>query len=342
MWIHYQGKQYAVQDFIDTFDDVEPLDETVAFLLSWPLGPFPLQTSGSTGPGRTFVAIREQILASVANTADAFDLQAGMTVLMPFHPRFVASKMIFARAMALGLNVVVIDPVSNPLQNHAALPPIDFASLVPYQMTTILQENPEVFQKIPVVLLGGAPLPPRLEQQCQHVDAQVFHGFGMTETLSHVAVREVNGPNTSDTYTTVGENKVRVNDNGCLEVMGAVTQQRWLTTTDLVDAIDSHHFRWVGRSDWVINSGGIKISPEAVERVLYQQEVLQNRNLVVCGKKHPTLGEELVVVIEGDPTDAIQFDELSRYEQPRDTIFMPNLPRTSSGKIDRLQIQKIL
>ncbi|MGB3618070.1 MAG: hypothetical protein WBA12_08120, partial [Catalinimonas sp.] len=174
------------------------------------------------------------------------------------------------------------------------------------------------------------------------VRAALHHTYGMTETASHVALRRLNGPERSDYFTALPGIELRQDHRGCLLIRGAVTNQQLITTNDRVELLDAQRFRWLGRADWTINSGGVKVQPEEVERAVGRW--LAGRGLArryfAAGLAHPQLGEEVTLVVEG--TDALPgelLDELRvalpRHHAPRRVQYVAEFKTTVTGKLDR-------
>jgi O-succinylbenzoic acid--CoA ligase len=214
-----------------------------------------------------------------------------------------------------------------------------------------------------VVLIGGAPVSLALEEQLQRVQAPLYHTYGMTETVSHIALRRLNGLQRSDRFVPFKEVHLDVDARGCLTITSELTRGETLYTNDLVEFHTDGSLRWLGRIDNVINSGGVKIHMEQVERVLeayllhYQGGVYAERRFFVGSLPHPRLGHAVVAVIEGEPcgdgsTAAPAFatalrtalqPALTPYEIPRQVFFVAQFLETRTGKIDRsANIQRLV
>jgi O-succinylbenzoic acid--CoA ligase len=205
------------------------------------------------------------------------------------------------------------------------------------------------------VLIGGAPVSLALEEQLQRVQAPLYHTYGMTETVSHIALRRLNGPQRSDRFVPFAEVRLDVDARGCLTITSVLTRGETLSTNDLVEFHTDGSLRWLGRIDNVINSGGVKIHIEQVERALeayllhYQGGVYAERRFCVGPFPHLRLGQVVVALIEGEPcgsdaTTASAFTTalrtalqpaLTPYEIPRQVFFVPQFLETRTGKIDR-------
>lgn len=302
----------------------------------------PLRTSGSTGKPRLLHAAKEAMAASAAATCRAFDLQPGSTALLCLPLRYIAGQMMVVRALTGGLDLIVTEPGSTPLgtleQN------IDFAPMVPMQvLTTLAQPGGKAsLARVRTLLLGGGFVDAALEQQLQELPTRVYTSYGMTETLSHIALRATNGPERSELYTPLPGVSVSLSTAGALQISVPYLGINTLTTNDLAEIAPDGRFRILGRADAVINSGGIKIQAEDIERELHARTGLQ---LLALPHPHPVLGQCVALLWEG-PAEAESAlrqacAALPRYHQPH-TLFHTAIPRTESGKIARAEAAKLL
>jgi len=221
---------------------------------------------------------------------------------------------------------------------------------VPMQMQEMLLFSPEsiaFFNHMKAILVGGAAVNFSLLQQIQQLDVPVYHTYGMTETASHVALRRLNGPEASANFNTLPGVKIDVDERGCLTITSEQTNHEEIVTNDLVRLIDAETFEWLGRVDFVINSGGVKIQAEKVENLLEAAlaQLGLTFNSFIAALPDEKLGEKVVAVLESKPLDQIQETQLkgklqallSRYEVPKSFLYLPEFKRTPSGKLDRQQ-----
>jgi O-succinylbenzoic acid--CoA ligase len=249
--------------------------------------------------------------------------------------------------------------VSRPLAQVAPSSRFAFTAMVPLQLQETLHGAPHelaMLDGMKGILIGGAPLSRILEDQLQRVKAPLYHTYGMTETVSHVALKRLNGPQRSDRFVPFDGVRLEQDERGCLTITSALTRGETLHTNDLVELYDNGTFRWLGRLDNVINSGGIKVQVEKVETAIetwlarYQAGLYAARRFFVGALSDPRLGQTVVAVIEGEPfgggptmspemttvlRQALQL-ALTAYEIPRQWHFVPRLLETPTGKIDRL------
>jgi O-succinylbenzoic acid--CoA ligase len=200
-----------------------------------------------------------------------------------------------------------------------------------------------IADRMRAILIGGAAVSAPLLRDLQTLHAAVYNTYGMTETVSHIALRRLNGPHASAYFVPFDDVKLALDERGCLTIRSILTRGVTIATNDRVELLADGRFRWLGRVDNVINSGGVKVQAEQVEAALHA--ILgEHRRLVVGGVPDSVLGERIVAIIEGDErVDSAETDlrqrlhqsNLHRYEIPRQIIFMQQLPETTTGKIDR-------
>ncbi len=345
---------------------------------------FVLHTSGSTGPPKPITLTRAQMQASATLTGQTFGLTPGDRALVCLNTQYVAGTMMLVRGEVLGLELVIVEPVGNPLAGFSPDTHVDFAAFVPLQLQTILADvDPAtglpaklpVLNRMKAILVGGAATSPALERALQVITAPVFATYGMTETVSHIAIRRLNGPAVTDYFTALTGVELGQDERGCLNIRAAATNFDLVQTNDVVDLLDAptdplsgasapdespKKFRLLGRADSVINSGGVKIQPEAVERVVLQTlaelGVLPLPRLFVAGLPDDRLGQRVVLVSEELKVKSEEYSrenysslftlhssliaeairrELGPYSVPKAVIFVPTFIETPTGKINR-------
>lgn len=244
------------------------------------------------------------------------------------------------RTILSGADLITIKPTSSPLQNLED--DIDFAAMVPMQVETTLA-NPETrsrFARIKQVIIGGAAVSPTLEQRLQELPTRCYGTYGMTETVSHIALREINGERKSPAYFALGKVSFSMDKRGCLIINTPHLQQQRFITNDIVQLVDTTHFEWLGRHDNVINSGGVKLFPESIEARI--ASFLSQRFFITAGRRQSArtksrachriapLGRGRMSTI-AIPTQ-ILFISL---RSPQNIYFQEHLTETYSGKIVR-------
>ncbi len=293
-----------------------------------------VQTSGSTGKPKEWRVKKDQMLQSAARTAKYFDFQPGNTVLLCLPMHYIAGKMMVVRALFSQLSLYTVEPSNRPFQEISKKQKIDFVPLVPTQL-----EGSKNLNNVQKILLGGGVVNPSLEQSLQMETSEIYHGYGMTETLSHIALRRVNGRERSEAYKVLEGIDIGVDERSCLTISSS-TFDRDIQTNDVIELIDPTHFIWKGRKDFVINSGGIKFSPEEIEQKI---QSLLSQPFFIAGLPDKKLGEKVCLFIEGEEPDLkiknLLIEKIARqlkkYEKPRAVFYIKKFERTSSGKIKR-------
>lgn len=295
-----------------------------------------MHTSGSTGSPKEINHLKSQMIHSALMTQAYFKFDPSTNALLALPASYIAGKMMVVRAFVSGMNLIVVEPSANPFLTVDDR--IDFVAITPYQLGHSLNELKTWTHGS--ILVGGVEIPLALEKDCQSLSATVYASYGMTETSSHIALRAVNGLAKSAYYTVLNGVEVSLDRRGCLVIQapGLITEP--LVTNDLVVLVDPSHFEWIGRFDQVINSGGVKIFPEVVERKL--APFISDR-FFITALPDPLLGEKVTLFVESKIIDAQLFDSifqtsLSKYEVPREIIPLPHFELSSTGKILKNQI----
>ncbi len=330
-WRARGGLAGELADFLDDWDSPSPTME--------------LRTSGSTGAPSVLRASKAAMRASAEASCQAFGLEEGDTALLCLPLRYIAGKMMVARALVKGLRLAVVDPSSTPFEApELEGVRIDFAPLVPLQAVRTLA-RPGGAQKLGSVgalLLGGGFIDASLEEALQSLPCRAFASYGMTETLSHVALRRLNGPERSSLYTPLPGVSLALTEEGALCITAPALGIHGLVTHDLAEMEADGRFRVLGRSDAVINSGGVKIQAEELERALCAATGLE---LVAVPHPHPEYGSCVALLWEGSeeawPRLRAACAALPRYHRPRLVRHVDALPRTSTGKIARAACREI-
>lgn len=302
---------------------------------------FVLHTSGSTGEPKPILLTRVQMQASAWVTQKALHLKNGQRALVCLNVAYIAGTMMLVRGMELGLTMYVVAPSSQPFVELPNDLSIDFTAVVPLQLQTLLEtEQHDRLNSLNVIIVGGAPVNSTLLTQIQQLSVPIFSTYGMTETVSHIALRRLNGVDGSESYTLLDGIEATTDERDCLRLRGAVTNYEWIQTNDVVVFGDKTHFQIIGRADNIINSGGIKIQLEKVEQAIEQ---IWNRSerFFVWWKSDARLGQKLILVLE----NAQLFDKeiftndlkrlLNPYEIPREVYNIKKFVETATGKVDK-------
>jgi O-succinylbenzoic acid--CoA ligase len=297
-----------------------------------------LKTSGSTGMPKTFQASKDKMLFSASLTADYFGFEAGQTALLCLPTDHIAGKMMIVRALLSQLNLICVKPSKNPLNDLPADSLIDFAAMIPMQLEACLKSP--ILSQIKKILLGGGPVTEKLQEQIQNIVPQIFLGYGMTETLSHIALRRINGEMPSASYKALEGIELDKDGRNCLTITAPKLLEETLITNDLIEFTGKNEFIWKGRVDNVINSAGIKLIPEELEKKIHP---IPQRRFFMAGKKDEKLGEKLILIIEGNPfgeTEMSSFKNalkasLGKYEMPKEIYFLDQFIETKNKKLNR-------
>ena len=291
---------------------------------------FQFNTSGSTGKPKTISIPRKKIEYSSSSTLERLDPDNNFTSsLLCINPEMIGGAMVVFRALIGNMNLKVIPPTANPFEALHKNDAYDLVSMVPVQMW---QASVNQLNQFNVILVGGAYLgnvesPPA---------TRVYATFGMTETVSHFALRDIN----EDYFECIGDVRLSKAPDNKLRIKGTITDNKLLETNDLIAFISDRKFKWTGRSDFVINSGGIKIIPELVESKL---KIHSKNKFIISSLPDDRLDSRVVLLIEGQPDSyPVDFSNLEKYEKPKEVYFMPEFPLTASGKVDRIMTKNKL
>ena len=295
-----------------------------------------VQTSGSTGVPKPMLVEKRRMLASARITNDFLGLREGDTALLCMSLDYIAGKMMVVRSLERGLKLIVQEPSGHPmgLRHRVSL---DFAAMVPMQVYSTLQdhEERERLKQIRHLIIGGGAIDEAMAAELKTFPNAVWSTYGMTETLSHIALRRLSGPEASGWYTPFPSVKVSLSPEGCLIIDAPEVCPESLVTNDIAE-LSPQGFRILGRKDNVICSGGIKIQIEEVESRL---RPFLRVPYLLSKRPDPKFGEVAVLLTEGSVDDARQVCEriLTKYHQPRHYLHVDHIPLTETGKPARQQ-----
>lgn len=298
----------------------------------------PGQTSGSTGTPKSIALSKESMKASARLTNDYFGLKAGDAILMSLSANYIAGKMMVVRAWISDLHLIITEPASTPEIPQS----VKFGAMVPMQVEKLMssESGQQALEQIKTLIIGGSAIPYALEQQLKSITTACYCTYGMTETVSHIALRRINGTDASEEYFALGEVHFALDERGCLVIFAPHLQEEPFVTNDLAELSSPNRFRWLGRFDNVINSGGVKLFPETIEQKL--SPAIPQRFFLTALPDN-VLGQKLVLVIEGEEYPEPEMlllqnfiaSKLTKYEKPRQIIFKKRFNETSTGKIKR-------
>ena len=311
-----------------------------------------VHTSGSTGKPKPMLAEKRRMQASARITCRFLGLHEGDTALLCMPLDYIAGKMMVVRALTCGLQLVSVPPSSHPLATSHLSPfpsRLDFAAMVPLQVWNSLQvpEERHRLMHIRHLIIGGGAIDQALASQLADFPHQVWSTYGMTETLSHIALRRLNGPEASDWYTPFDGVTLSLTDEGCLVISAPAVHEGPLVTNDIAElsapapASSPRRFRILGRKDNVVCSGGIKIQIEEVERLLRPHLHVP---YMITKAPDEKLGEQVVLLTEsktvGDVLALCRL-HLPKYWVPRRILSVDRLPLTETGKPARHEAERM-
>lgn len=332
------------------------------FLQEWnsPSETLLVHTSGSTGKPKPMWVEKQRMLNSAHITCDFLGLRPGDSALLCMSLDYIAGKMMVVRSIERKLRLFSVKPSGHPLSDESLAKMVemdfDFVAMVPMQVYNTLQvpQERERLSRIKHLIIGGGAIHDALAEELRSLPGAVWSTYGMTETLSHIALRRLNGEEASEWYQPFDSVGVSLNSDGCLVIDAPLVCSEPLVTNDIAEIkqqeTSSHSsdassslktssphvlFRIKGRKDNVICSGGIKIQIEEVENLLRQH---LDAPFLLAKKKDEKFGEIAVLVTEyGDleSVEAICRQVLPKYWVPRQYLHFDQLPMTETGKPKR-------
>lgn len=303
------------------------------------------KTSGTTGDPKEHQLQRHKMLISARRTLDFFKLQPGDRALMCLPIRYVAGKMMMVRALLGGLDLVMVEPSGRPLKEVSGS--LTFGAMVPLQVHESLAHGDQL-SRMETLIIGGGALPSSSLEILKDMSAPaVYETFAMTETYTHFALRRINGAQADHAFSLLEGVSVQLDPRGCLEVSYPGITSGTIASNDLVEISPSGSgFKWLGRIDNVINSGGIKIIPELLEQGI--REWL-GHDCLILSEPDEKLGESLVLVVESvapePPVDMwmeVLQSKLSAYEVPKRIVTIGEIPLNTSFKPDRQAARRVI
>lgn len=312
--------------------DQPALSDALLFLREWEdcRGYIEAHTSGSTGTPKKIRLLKSDMILSAMTTCSFFKIDGDSLLFLPLSPGYIAGKMMIVRAAFTGASLLVENPSNNPLKSDPGRD-LSLCAVVPSQLPSLLK-SPYV-GRIRNLIIGGAPLSPEYESVLAEYEFNAYVTYGMTETCSHVALRKTG----EEYYQALSDISFSTDERGCLMINSSERSFKKLVTNDIVELIDSRSFKWKGRYDNVINTGGIKVFPEEIERKI--ASAVKERAFFITSRESSKWGREVVLVIEGKEVDADLAGKLEalleKPERPKEIIYVSAIPRTLSGKIKR-------
>lgn len=338
--LHIEGDTlwYGSKEQRDFLHDIEQFKE------EWkqPSPTLTVHTSGSTGKPKEMQVEKIKMWDSALTTIQALGLQEGNTALLCMPLKYIAGQMVVVRSLAGSLQLIPVAPTSHPYAHLHEAP--DFAALTPMQVYESLKVPHEraLLRRTLCLIIGGGVISPQLEAALRTFPNPIYNTYGMTETLSHIALRRVNGAMATDAYSPLPGVEVSLSDEGTLCIYAPHVNENRLETNDLAEILSNGTFRILGRRDNVICSGGIKLHIEEIEQKLAQLSVRTQ----VTALPDASLGEAVTLLCEGSEEMLPEIDKACRallhaYEVPRHYLFTEKLPLTETGKAARAEARKL-
>ncbi len=301
-----------------------------------------VSTSGSTGKPKKIQLRKEFMVNSAKATGDYFDLNKNTRALICLPVEFIAGKMMLVRSMVLGWDVDLISSDAYPLKGIKKN--YDFSAMVPLQLYNSLEQ----IDKIEKVIVGGGEASVDLQSKIKELPTKIFATYGMTETITHIAVKPLNSAagfiQGKDYFQTLDKVVIRKDNRGCLVINAPKVTDEIIITNDLVEIISENQFKWLGRYDHIINSAGIKLIPEQIEQKL--SKIVKQR-FFVAGNPDDVLGEKLILIVEGEIQEDLasqisKLKTLSKYEVPKNIYSIELFAETETKKIQRQKTLELL
>ena len=334
-----------------------------------------VHTSGSTGKPKPMMVEKKRMLNSARITCDFLGLKPGDSALLCMSLDYIAGKMVVVRSIERHLHLISVSLSGHPLKDinlkdangKDVNGEITFAAMVPMQVYNTLQvpEERERLTHVRHLIIGGGAIDASLEKELRSLPGNIaiWSTYGMTETLSHIALRRINGAEASEWYQPFDSVKISQTEEGCLVIDAPLVCAETLVTNDIVEIesyiynkvekhnkVEKFRFRIKGRKDNVICSGGIKIQIEEVEALLKPH---LEKPFMIAKKKDEKFGEIAVLLTEdedlkkveatirrllsGKSDDSIKSSESKshKYWIPREFRYVEHLPLTETGKPKR-------
>jgi O-succinylbenzoic acid--CoA ligase len=323
------------------YDDTSRKEDVTSFIKSWGNNEkvITIYTSGSTGKPKNIELAKEKMQISARKTLEYFKIEKGSSALLCLSLETIAGKMMLVRSLIGELKLHVVTVSTNPIL--ALKNPIDFVALVPMQLEAAVDTAVEKLKSIKTILVGGASVSEELIQKLKDKKITVFQSYGMTETISHVAIRKI-GFETEEYYEAL-PGITFSSDEQCLIIDYPEVLIEKLRTNDCVNLIDSKHFQYLNRYDFIINTGGIKVNPEEIELKL---KPLLKQAFFIWFVKDVHLGQKIVLVVQEKVNLKLKKKDfthyLNKYEIPKNYCQIKDFVLSKSQKIDRINTMQTI
>jgi O-succinylbenzoic acid--CoA ligase len=300
-------------------------------------------SSGSTGAPKAIWHSKQAMTMHASMTCETLQLPKGITAWLCLPANKIGGMMMLVRSIVNRMDLFCSKPTSSPFncleENHG----IDFTALTPMQMKSTEKDYALYLKmnRIKNILLGGEAVSAGLIKHLHAAENNIYSTFGMTETISHIALKKINGIHSDKHYKTLKGITVSSDSRNCLVVNAPDIGIHQLITNDLAAVVNATEFDWLGRIDHIINTGGIKIVPEVVEQKLLP---FIDVPFFIAGLPDETTGEKVVLVLETLTISKAEkqklyecFKVLNKYEIPRAILITAEFLKTATGKIKRAE-----
>lgn len=302
-----------------------------------------VHTSGSTGIPKEIKVKKEQMMNSALNTCSFLGIVQNNSILLCMSLQYIAGKMVVVRALTCNLQLVLSEPSGHPLKEIQR--DMDFVAMVPLQVFNSLQNDleRERLKRIKNLIIGGGTVSEETEKELRSFPNPIYSTYGMTETLSHIALRRLNGESASSYYYPFPSVHISLSVNHTLVINAPDICDSTVETNDIVEINQDGTFIVIGRKDNVINSGGVKIQAEEVEKAL--RPLLEN-NYAITSVADIKFGEAVVLLVEHREANKESLFNiiktiLPKFQQPKYIFSTTCIPMTETGKINRAECKKL-
>ena len=346
--ITIEGVTYSSIDFksgkmIDFSDKSDFCKDLYDFLAKWfdDSDTIEVKTSGSTGVPKKMQVEKSRMMQSAVLTCSFLGLKRGNKTLLCMPMQYIAGMMIAVRSLVCSLDLYPITPCGNPLKSIDMT--FDFAAMVPLQIFNTLNVpvEKERLRAIKNLIIGGGAIDKDVESQIKDFPNNVYSTYGMTETLSHIALRKLNGIDASENYFLFEDVNISLSKSGTLTIDAPRVSNEILQTNDVVEINDDGSFKILGRIDNVINTGGIKVQIEELENIL--KPYLGGLKFAISSLPDPKFGEYIVLVTEQHEVDLSILEDIQPgYFVPKIAVCVDEIPLTETSKIDRPTLKNMI
>ncbi|MCK0515447.1 AMP-binding protein [Anaerobiospirillum sp. NML120448] len=362
--LYLKDKSFSASDIKDSFASyvqehygTESFEYSLAMFLKEWFNDSPLiqvKTSGSTGKPKVMMVEKTKMINSACMTLSFLGLKHPDSALLCMPLEYIAGKMLVVRALVGSLKLILVPPCSNPIAAISDSEVLNFAAMIPMQVSSALKDSSheQRLKAIEHLIIGGGAVDDALASKLKSFPHNVYSTYGMTETLSHIALRRLSGPQASSFYSVFTGVKVYPSAEQTLTIEAPLVNNETLITNDIVEFNDQGQFRVLGRKDNVINSGGVKLQIEELEQWLKDRQSdlddsysrLKNCSLLISSRPDPKFGSIVVMLYatldnqELSPNELeVLFDKMPKYWHPKAIVKVEAIPLTGTNKPDRAQ-----